>query len=203
MPEEAEIGEVGIDKVGEEAAEKASGHGQRHGAGWMRLLALSTALFAVIAAIASLKSGHYANEALLSGNAATLKQAEASDQWSYYQSKGIKSVVRLSVADVLAALHAPADETTKARSDGEKYRGEQEEIQKEARALEAERAKLEEEARTCLRFHQRFAYVVTMLQVAIGLSAVAALIMRRSIWLLAVLVGTAGTAWFVASLLSA
>ena len=83
MPEETEIGEVGVDKLGEEATEHAREHGK--GTPWMRWLGLSTALFAVFAAIASLKAGHFANEALLHSADATLKQAQASDQWAYYQ----------------------------------------------------------------------------------------------------------------------
>ncbi len=177
MPEESEIGEVGVDKVGEEATEHAREHG--HHTPWMRWLGLSTALFAVLAAIASLKAGHFANEALLHSAEATLKQAQASDQWAYFQAKGTKAVTRASAADVLAALHGPDDAIARARADAEKYKKEQDEVQVEAKALEDERTKLLEESADDLRRHQSFAYSVTALQVAIGLSAVAALIGRR------------------------
>src|SRR5207247_1136020 len=70
----------------EEAVERAE-----HGARWIQYLSLSTVLIAVLAAIASLRSGSLANEALLVKNQAVLFQARASDQWSYYQAKGIKS----------------------------------------------------------------------------------------------------------------
>ena len=56
-------------------------------------MALSTAILAVLAAIASLLSGEHANEAMMN-------QIEASSQWSYYQAKSIKS----SVVDVKMAL---------------------------------------------------------------------------------------------------
>jgi hypothetical protein len=52
-----------------------------------------------------------------------------------------------------------------------------------------EQAELQEESRRDLKHHHTFAYAVTTLQVAIGLSAVAALVERRSVWFLALVVG--------------
>jgi len=188
--EETEIGEVGVDKLHEQAHEKAKE--ERHRAPWLQWLALSTALFAVLAAIASLKSGQLANESLLRMNEATLKQAQASDSWSYYQAKGIKQVTRESESDILSASRAPLDVITKARAEAERYKSEQEDIQKEARRLEQEQKELADQSRRDLERHHRFAYAVTVLQVAIGLSAIAALIERRSIWFIALVGGIAG-----------
>src|SRR5258708_12666895 len=117
--EETEIGEVGVDKLHEQAHEKA--REEKHRAPWLRWLALSTALFAVLAAIASLKSGQLANESLLRMNEATLKQAQASDAWSYYQAKGIKQVTREAEGDMLSASRAPADAITKAYAKSARY----------------------------------------------------------------------------------
>src|SRR5216683_4203267 len=105
--EETEIGEVGVDKLNEKAYERA--RETKFRAPWLQWLALSTALFAVLAAIASLKSGQLANESLLRMNEAALKQAQASDAWSYYQAKGIKQITREVEVDLLGASHAPAD----------------------------------------------------------------------------------------------
>jgi uncharacterized membrane protein len=196
MPEESEIDEV-VDKVSDEATEEAKEHGAH--APWMRWLGLSTALFAVVAAIASLKAGHFANDALLHSDEATLKQAQASDSWSYYQAKGVKAVERASTADLLAALHGADDAVARARADAAKYEKEQNEVEAEAKGLEEERKKLAEESNDDLKRHQSFAYSVTALQVAIGLSAVAALIGRRGIWLFALAVGVGGVLLFGAS----
>ena len=188
--EETEIGEVGVDKLNERAQEKA--REGKSGTPWLRWLALSTALFAVLAAIASLKSGQLANESLLRMNEATLKQAQASDAWSYYQAKGIKEVTREAEMDMLSASRAPVDAITKARADADRYKSEQEDIQKEARRLEQEQKELADKSKQDLERHHRFAYAVTVLQVAIGLSAIAALIERRAIWLIALVGGIAG-----------
>jgi hypothetical protein len=199
MPEESEIGEVGVDKVGDEAGEHARAHA--HENPWMRWLGLSTALFAVIAAIASLTSGHHANEALVHGTEATLRQAQASDAWAYYQAKGIKAATAESEVAVLGALKAAPEEIAAAAARAAHEKAGQEELEKKARELETERAKLEEEAVADLRAHQRSAYIVTTLQVAIGLSAVAALIGRRAIWVFALFVGLAGSVLFAVTLL--
>ncbi len=195
--EETEIGEVGVDKLNEKAYERA--RETKFRAPWLQWLALSTALFAVLAAIASLKSGQLANESLLRMNEAALKQAQASDAWSYYQAKGIKQITREVEADLLGASHAPTDTVAKARAEAERYKSEQEDIQKEARKLEQEQQELVAKSRQDLERHHRFAYAVTMLQVAIGLSAIAALIERRSIWLIALVGGIAGIALFLYS----
>jgi hypothetical protein len=198
MPEETEIGEVGVDKVGEHAAEHAREHAEHNP--WMRWLGLSTALFAVVAAVASLKSGHHANEAILHGNEATLHQTEASDIWGYFQAKGIKAATSEAEAELLVAIKASPEEIAKAREHAEHERKGQEELEKKARELEEERAKMERASVEDLTSHQSFAYVVTTLQVAIGLSAVAALIQRKVIWLLALGVGLIGCAYFVLNL---
>jgi ribosomal protein L12E/L44/L45/RPP1/RPP2 len=188
--EETEIGEVGVDKLNERAQEKAREGKSR--TPWLQWLALSTALFAVLAAIASLKSGQLANESLLRMNEATLKQAQASDAWSYYQAKGIKEVIREGEVDMLSVSHAPADAIAKVRAEADRYKSEQEDIKNEARRLEQEQKELATKSQQDLERHHRFAYAVTMLQVAIGLSAIAALVERRSIWFIALVGGIAG-----------
>src|SRR6266566_3862358 len=62
-------------------------HSAEHGGEtWISWVALSTAILAVLAAIAGLLSGKHANEAMMS-------QIEASDQWGYYQAKSVKASV--------------------------------------------------------------------------------------------------------------
>src|SRR5438045_1509721 len=127
--EETEIGEVSVDKSAEAAHEKA--HEEQHRAPWLRWLALSTAIFAVVAAVASLKSGRYANEAIL-------HQSRASDQWAYYQAKGNKAVTRSAELEILTELHAAPDRLSAIRTEVEKYTGEQEKIREEAEGLQRE-----------------------------------------------------------------
>jgi hypothetical protein len=183
--EETEIGEVSVDKSAEAAHEKAREEQQR--APWLRWLALSTAVFAVVAAVASLQSGRLANEALLN-------QSQATDQWAYYQSKGNKAVTRMAEAEVLAELHAAPDRLAAIRSEVEKYNREQEEIRREAQGLQRE-------SKEDLARHEWFATIVTVLQVAIGLSAIAALLENRRIWIASLVAGGVAVVLFLARLL--
>src|ERR1700733_12505758 len=57
---------------------------------WSMYAAVSTAFMAVFAALGSLMAGHHSNEALI-------QQIKASDQWSYYQAKGIKYEITESI----------------------------------------------------------------------------------------------------------
>src|SRR5262245_63904016 len=76
----------------EEATERAV-EAAEHRALWIVYLSFSTALIAVFAAIAALESGTFANEALVQKNEALLAQAQASDQWAYYQAKSVKAAI--------------------------------------------------------------------------------------------------------------
>src|SRR5437763_10501431 len=85
---------------------------EHSGASWISWVALSTAILAVLAAIAGLLSGKHANEAMMA-------QIESSDQWAYYQAKGIKA----AVLDAKMTLSGVANEQDHAKAD--KYQEEQ------------------------------------------------------------------------------
>ena len=67
---------------------------EEHGGAFLKRIALTTALFAALAAIASLRAGATVNHALVLKTEAARLQSEASDQWAYYQAKGIKAAVQ-------------------------------------------------------------------------------------------------------------
>src|SRR5437763_9386809 len=110
-----EEAEVPLENLHEEIHHRAEHGGER----WISWVALSTAILAVLAAIAGLLSGKHANEAMMS-------QIEASDQWGYYQAKSIKA----SVLDAKMALATAPNEADAAKR--ERYEKEQEEIKTEA-----------------------------------------------------------------------
>ena len=51
---------------------------------WLNHLALTTVIFAVCATLSTFKGGGYSTRSVIS-------QAQASDQWAYYQAKSIKA----------------------------------------------------------------------------------------------------------------
>ena len=196
--EEIEIPQVGVDSAAEHAHEKS--HHMGHQVPWLRWLALTTAILAVLAAVASLKSGHYANEALSAMTESTLKQAQASDQWELYQAKGVKMAVREVEAEMLEAQGKSPEIVKLCREKVTKYTDEQKEISNEAKAKETERDEKLKEADKFFEVHHHFAYSVTLLQVAIGLCAMAAIIERKEIYLFGLAVGLGGFVLFFMAL---
>jgi hypothetical protein len=175
---------------------------ERHGEGpsWTLYLSLSTAIIAVFAAIASLQSGANSNEAILEKNEAVLTQSKESDQWSYYQAKGVKASVAHAEADLLGTSNPELME--KKRADAHKYKSEQDEIEKLARELEKKVEESNARAERFLERHHRFALSVTLFQVAIALSAIAALTRRKVLWWVGLAAGAAGLAMFVRGFLA-
>ncbi len=172
---------------------------EREGGALLRSIALTTALLAALAALASLRAGATVNEALALKTEATRLQAEASDQWAYYQAKGVKAAVQEAVqgAWLAAGKPAPPESLEKAR----RYASEQEAIAEKAREKEKERDAREAEAEHLLHAHHGWAFGVALFQVSIALGAIAALVRLRSIWLGSLAVGLLGLASVVRALL--
>src|SRR5258707_15478723 len=104
MPEEAEVETEKLHEAIHEELEK-------EGSAFLKRIALTTAVLAALAAVASLKAGATVNEALVLKTEATRLQAQASDQWAYYQAKGIKAAVeKASQSAWLAAGEEPGVE---------------------------------------------------------------------------------------------
>src|SRR6266566_1592262 len=133
-----EEAEVPLEHLHEEVHHSAEHSGET----WISWVALSTAILAVLAAIAGLLSGKHANEAMMS-------QIEASDQWSYYQAKSIKA----SVLDAKISLAAVGDEKDRAKAT--RYEEEQSEIKSEAERKQTE-------AKANFHRHEVYARGVTM-----------------------------------------
>jgi hypothetical protein len=188
MPEEPEIE---TERVRESITERPEHEGPDR---LLRTIALTTALLAACAAVAALQSGASVNHALILKTEATKLQAEASDQWTYYQAKGIKAAIQgASQAAWLAAGKQPPSghEAEQAR-----YAKEQEEIKKAAEEKERERDAKSGEADHLLDRHHGFANAVALMQVAIALGAVAALTRMRPVWYGSLLIGAGGLVLF-------
>ena len=192
MPDEPEID---TDKLRETIDEEL----KKEGSWLIKAIALTTALFAAVAALASLQASATVNEALMLKTESSRLQAEASDQWAYYQAKGIKSAVQESSRAAWRAIgkEPPPDFDAMAKRYGE----EQKEIQKVAREKEHERDAKSAEADHLFHRHHRFADSVAILQVAIAVGAVAALTRIKLVWMGSLILGLAGTgvlisAWF-------
>ena len=151
---------------------------EKENGGLTQKIALMTAILATVGALVSYQSGSAQNEAMFLKNQSILKQAEASDQWAFYQARSIKG----HIDDATAAL--ATDPTVKAHFLSEKAKEDagKAEVMAEAQKLQAESRRLGEESEAKLRPHERLALALTFIQVAIALAAITILTRRR--WLL-------------------
>ena len=187
--------EVETDKLQEDIHEET----EREGGRLLRTIALTTALLAALAALASLRAGATVNDALLLKTEATRLQAEASDQWAYYQAKGVKASVQEAIGAAWAAAgKEPPPGTTEKTA---RYAEEQDAIADRAKEKERERDAREGEAERLMHQHHRNAAAVAFFQVSIALGAVAALTRSRPVWLASLLLGAGGLASLVRALL--
>ena len=168
-----EEAEVPLEHLHEQVHHRAEHSGET----WISWVALSTAILAVLAAIAGLLSGQHANEAMMN-------QIESSDQWNYYQAKSIKA----SVLDAKMSLAGVHDESDQSKRD--RYEQEQEAIKSEAERKEAA-------AKSNFHKHEVFARGVTMFQIAIAIAAISALTKRRKFWIVSLIFGGVGCIFLV------
>jgi hypothetical protein len=164
--------EVPTEHLHEEIHHQAEHSGQ----GWILGVALSSALFAGLAAVASLKAGEYANEAMIA-------QIQSANHWAYFQSKGIKEAQLQTKTEMLGALGKTAaqEDTSKLAE----YSKDKEEIQRKADELQTE-------AKEDLRIHEILARSVTLFQIAIAVGAISVLIKRRTFWFVSLAFGLVG-----------
>lgn len=159
-------------------------HEHAHEGGWSGKVALSTAMIAVIAAISALMAGHHSNEALIS-------QIQSSDNWSYYQAKGIKSSILLAKNDLVTELGKQPKE--KDLEKAAEYKKEQEEISEKAKEKERE-------SEHHLKSHVVLAKSVTLFQISIAISAIAVLTRRKKFWYMSLGVAGIGVIFFIQGL---
>jgi hypothetical protein len=113
-----------------------------------------------------------------------LLQQKASDQWSYYQAKSIRRYESEVARDMFAAMRndAKSEEYTK---NGERYRKDDDEIQKQAQELENES---HVRGRQALRLH----FGEVFLEISIVLASLAILSKRALFWYTAIAGGAVG-----------
>ncbi len=178
MPEEMEVPTEHLHENMEHAAHHS-------GESWILFVALSSAMLAVLAAACSLLAGHRANEAMI-------EQIQASDQWAYYQAKGVKSAVLESKMELLKTLGKEPE--AKDEEKVTEYKNQQKEIEEKAREKE-------QSSELNLASHQILARGVTVFQIAIALGAISALSKKKWLWYVSLALGAGGTVFFIQGLL--
>ena len=171
------------DKLATPAASIGDAASRRH---WIDHAARTTAVLAVMAAVSS---GQYANQF----SRTILAQAEASDQWSYYQAKSIKRHLVQAQVELLTALAltqpAAAAELSKLQANDaaavKRYEQELAEAKVKAEKIEADK-----------RLHEKqgnwFQGAFIVLQAGVVLCTIASSSRRKELWALAIILGVVG-----------
>lgn len=162
---------------------------------WLNYLALTTVIFAVCATLSTLKGGGFSTRSVIA-------QAQASDQWAYFQAKSIKGYLydlqreklELELKTVKGSAPRPVVAEYQAKIDAykektKKYDEEKEEIKEKAEGLEKQR----DDAKT---HSGAFGLAALFLQIAILLSSIAALMKKKPLWVLGAALGSLGLVYF-------
>jgi hypothetical protein len=178
MAEEMEVPIEHLHESLQEAAEKSNNK-------WILMVALTAAILAVLAAVASLLASFHVNEAMI-------EQLQASDQWAYYQAKGLKHEILDSKIELLKSLGkitSPQDQSKSVQ-----YEQQQKEI--EVTARNAEKSSAEH-----MEIHHILARAVTLFQIAIAISAIAVLTRKKWMWYGSIILGLGGILFLLQGIL--
>jgi hypothetical protein len=164
-----------------EELQEAAEHGREQSK--LAPVSFTMAILAVLVAIATLL-GHRAH------TEEVLKQDKATDTWNYYQAKNIRRNLTEQVDEILKVLplkdETAAEALLKKNEDTiEKHKADQEKIQEEARALEAEVA-------LCTHRANHYDLGETLLEVGLVICSITLLTKRRHFWLAGILFGVLG-----------
>jgi hypothetical protein len=154
----------------QEHAEHAQGPFDKRVAATMAIVAAALAIVAVLGQ--------------LSATEELLDQQKASDQWSYYQAKSIRRYQSEFARDLFASLKNDAMKEEYVKN-AEKYRHDDEEIQKEAQGLE-------QESHLNGRHAHRFHFGEVFLEISIVFGSLAILTKRPLLWYGSIALGLAG-----------
>jgi len=183
-------------EVGEHASHIAH---QAHGAGgFAQAIAIVSSVIALLASFTGLQSETSFGHALDAKNNAILRQAEASDKWSYFQAKSTKQ----GMQEMAARLSTRKADREAFEAKGKKYDEEKAEIKKEAEEKEKERDEFNHESEHFLHVHHRFAPGVTLFQVGMVLAAISMVVQKRSVLGVGIVAATGGLGFLLAGFLA-
>jgi len=159
-------------------AERSAAKDKERRESWTKYVSLMIVALAVATAIGSLKAGGF-------GSKVMLHQAQASDTWSYYQSKSIKQRIAEMEARTLTG-----DEATRAAADAERYRGEEKDLLAKADGLEKKRD-------DAARHGPPLGFAIASLQIGIALASVCLITKRKLLWAASGVLGLIGGAYLI------
>ena len=145
---------------------------------WHAYVAVTTAVIAVLAAIATFQASSNSSLMLDEKNNAILFQSQANKQWNAYL----------------------ADDIVR-RSQKTSVTSEQKQFQKNAEELENKVSEASNKFQTYFNRNSHFVMAGTFLEIAIALSAMSTLVQRRAFWLFSLVIASGGLYYLLIALL--
>ena len=157
---------------------------------WLNYLALSTVILAVCATLSTFKGGGYSTRSLMN-------QSKASDQWSFYESKSLKSYMFEMQCDNLELQKGNVNNDPQKYQDKiAYYKTKISQYEKEKAEIKALAAGFEKERDMNKDHSNIFGIAVIFLQVSILLSSISALTKKKIVWYLSMGIGIVGLVYF-------
>ena len=160
---------------------------------WIQWVALTTTILAVCAAISSLKASSYSTKV-------QLFTTQEANKWGHYQAKANRENSYRLNRDLLQVMKLDSknpqvqrwvtDNLKRYEEEIGRYGREKEEIRKEAENIQAQQDLFQ-------RHNGAFSLAVMILQIAIMMSAVGALIKKRRMWYLGMVMGVWGMVYMI------
>jgi hypothetical protein len=158
---------------------------------WMKGVAMTTTVLAVLTSIASSRSGYCVSKS-------QVLTAQEGSQWAYYQAKSIKQnlleaqhkVFEFDVVGAVTSQQSAFLQKTLQASDADiaRYDKEKTDIRKEAENTGKANARI-------ARQGNQFSLSVVLFQIGIMLSSVSALLKRREMWIVGLIFGCIATVY--------
>lgn len=163
-------------------ADKEAAKAKEKKEAWTKYVALSVVIIAVIATVAVQWSGKYSGTV-------TMSQAQASDQWAFYQAKSIKQHLdETTLVQLINKTDSPdaklSDEIKKLKVTISRYDGEKAEIKAKADALEKKR----DEAS---RHGGKMGLAVSLFTVAIATASICTVTKKKPLWFVSLAISAA------------
>lgn len=165
---------------------------------WTKYTSMTLVFIAVLAAVATQWAGKYSGGVLTQLNQATLNQAAASDQWSYYQAKSIKqnlaeeakeaTIRGGSTNDPEVIRHIEAASAKIARYDKEKA-----EIMVKAKALEQLRDNARKAADNASYRGGGMGLAISIYQISIAIGSICLVTKKKPLWFVSLALAAVAT----------
>ena len=164
---------------------------------WTKYVSLWMIVIAVFAALATQKGAGFSSATIKQLNEATFNQAQASDQWAFFQAKGIKQSLYERELEQ-RGTKAPIDSLLVAKV--HKYDTEKKEISAKATEFEKIRDQARIGSTHSADLARRLGLAATLFQIAIAMGGVCMVMKMKSLWFASMVPGIAGAVQLIAVL---